>query len=337
MPRQSRNRNKLVGGEIWKLIATGAIALVTLIAAGWGIYVWVTTPPLVQRDKLTGCPISSPPQDIVVIVLDTTDGLADAARRVKHELDATTLEFASFRRATQQMSEEALAEAKKHTEQVINVLAEPLRASSEQIKVTINQLATSLANKLEETGKEFTAEQEQLALAAKGVTSSLEDLDRRLKTMQTPDGIIEIKLQPFIGSLTKAINSHAKATADHIANLQKTVTEFDKTVRELPERSGLTKAIIDQSKATADQIADLQKNVAQFDKSVSQLAQHISEAERRRSEDQTSLRDLISSVGVRENGRAPTGLEKKVSSTPPPRGFERGDARWGGWFRGGSQ
>jgi ABC-type transporter Mla subunit MlaD len=265
--------------------------------------------------------------------------LADAARQVKHELDATTLEFASFRRATQQMSEEALTEARKHTENVTNVLAEPLKAASEQIKDTINELATSSASKLEEAGRKLTAEQEKLAFAAKTVASMLEDLERRLKAIQTPDGIIEIKLQPFIGGLTKAINSLSKATADQFANLQKTVTEFDKTVRELPERSGLTKAISDHSKTIASQVADVQKTIAQFDKSVSQLAEHIGEAERRRSEDQRSLRDVISSLvrGVAGNGRTPTELETKVSPTPPTSRSERSDARWGGWFRGGSQ
>jgi hypothetical protein len=278
-------------------------------------------------------------QDPVEVERTARLELADAARQVKHELDATTLEFASFRRATQQMSEEALTEARKHTENVTNVLAEPLKAASEQIKDTINELATSSASKLEETGRKLTAEQEKLAFAAKTVTSMLEDLERRLKAIQTPDGIIEIKLQPFIGGLTKAINSLSKATADQFANLQKTVTEFDKTVRELPERSGLTKAISDHSKTIASQVADVQKTIAQFDKSVSQLAEHIGEAERRRSEDQRSLRDVISSLvrGVAGNGRTPTELETKVSPTPPTSRSERSDARWGGWFRGGSQ
>jgi archaellum component FlaC len=275
-------------------------------------------------------------QDPVEVERTARLELADAARRVKRELEGTTLEFASFRRATQQMSEEALAEARKHTEHVTNVLAEPLKAASEQIKDTIDKLATSLANKLEETGKELTAEQEKLASTTKSITSSLEDLERRLKAMQMPDEIIEIKLQPFIDSLIRTINNLSNATADQIADLQKAIAQFDKGVRELPEQSGLKKAIDDHSMATVDQTADLQKAVAQFDKSVSQLAQHLSEMERRRSEDHRGLGDLMSGlrVAVAENGRAPIEMEGKVSSTLPSSRSERRDGRR--WFRGRS-
>src|SRR5262249_13442855 len=157
-------------------------------------------------------------------------------------------------------------ETRKHMERVINSLVEPLKTASEQITDTINNLATSLASKLEETGKQFITEQEKMRSAAKSVTSSLEDVEQRLKAMQMPDGIIEIKLQPFIGGLTKAINNHAKATADQIAALQNTVTQFDKSV------SALAGRMTDHSKATADQIAGLQKTVTEFDKTASELA-----------------------------------------------------------------
>jgi hypothetical protein len=172
---------------------------------------------------------------------------------------------------------------------------------SSAFRLSTTTVSMSLTGKLEEAGRKLTAEQEKLAFAAKTVASMLEDLERRLKAIQTPDGIIEIKLQPFIGGLTKAINS--------------------------------------LSKTIASQVADVQKTIAQFDKSVSQLAEHIGEAERRRSEDQRSLRDVISSLvrGVAGNGRTPTELETKVSPTPPTSRSERSDARWGGWFRGGSQ
>jgi ABC-type uncharacterized transport system substrate-binding protein len=48
--------------------------------------------------------------------------LADAARRVKQELDGTAFEFASFRRATQQMSEEALAETRERATRTIPIV-----------------------------------------------------------------------------------------------------------------------------------------------------------------------------------------------------------------------
>jgi hypothetical protein len=230
-------------------------------------------------------------QDPVEVELTARLELADAARRVKDELNTTTLEFAGFRRVMQQMSEEALAEKRTHMERVINLLAEPLK--------TIDRLATTLTGKLEDTGNKLITEEEKLASTAKGVTSSLEEIERRLKAMQMPDGIIEIKLQPFIGGLTKAINNHSKANADQVAQLQRAVTQFDKTVQE--------------------------------------LAEYMSDAERARTEDQKVLRELLSSLvlGAAESRRLLIELDKKVSTSPPPSRPERGEAVWD-WFRRGA-
>jgi hypothetical protein len=79
MQRSSRSRRKRAAGETGKIIAAGALALVTLIAAAWGARLWITAPTPVQRDKQTLCP-PSPPKDITVIVMDTSDGLPDPAK-----------------------------------------------------------------------------------------------------------------------------------------------------------------------------------------------------------------------------------------------------------------
>jgi archaellum component FlaC len=270
-------------------------------------------------------------QDPVEVERTARLELADAARQVKNELNATTFEITGFRRAAQQMSEEALAETRTHTERVVNLLAEPFKTASEQTRDTFDKCATALMGKLEDTGKKLTTEQEKLASTAKNAASSLEDLERRLKAMQMPDGIIEIKLQPFIGALTKAIDNHSKAAADQIANLQKTITEFDNTVS-----SGLTKVINNHSKATADQIADLQKTFTQFDNTVRELGEHMSEAARARTGDQNLLRELSSKLdaGVAESRRLLTELDKKVAATSVPRLAERTEPMWGGWLRG---
>jgi hypothetical protein len=79
MTRRARSRPRHAAGETGKFIAAGALALVTLIAAAWGMHLWATTPPPVQRDKVTLCPVE-PPKDIIVIVMDTTDRLAEASQ-----------------------------------------------------------------------------------------------------------------------------------------------------------------------------------------------------------------------------------------------------------------
>jgi hypothetical protein len=231
--------------------------------------------------------------------------LADAARRVKQELDATTFEFASFRRATQQIFEEGLVQTREHAERLKNEifdavkefpsrLAEPLRSASEKSRETIERLASALTSRLEDTGQKLITQEEKLASAANTVASSLDQVQARLRAMQTPDGIIEIKLQPFITGFTRAVNN--------------------------------------QTKATAEQMADLQKIIAQFDKSVRELAQHMAEAASRRSDDQRDLMSRIDDASL-ENRRLLTELDKKVSATSPSRSPKRIEPLWG-MFRG---
>jgi hypothetical protein len=233
--------------------------------------------------------------------------LADAARRVKQELDATTFEFASFRRATQQIFEEGLVQTREHAERLAKELfnavhdlpnryAEPLKVASEQSKEVIDRLATALTDRLEGTGKNLTTQAEKLVSTADTVTSSLEQVQARLRAMQTPDGIIEVKLQPFINGFTKAINN--------------------------------------QSKATAEQMADLQKIISHFDQTVGHLAAQMAEVGRSRFGDQQLLRELLSRLEAAsaESRRVLIEIDKKLSSRPVR--MPQRTRFFTGWLRG---
>ncbi len=78
MARRLKSRHK-ANNETGKLIGAVLLASITLAAAAGGVYLWATTPVPIQRDKVTLCP-ATPPKDIIVTVLDTTDGLPPAAR-----------------------------------------------------------------------------------------------------------------------------------------------------------------------------------------------------------------------------------------------------------------
>ena len=137
---------------------------------------------------------------------------------------------------------------------------------------------------------------EKLGSTADTVTSSLEQVQARLKAMQTPDGIIEVKLQPFIGGFTKAINNQSKATAEQIGNLQSVISQFDESVR--------------------------------------QLAEQLTEMARSRSDDQKFLRELLSKLeaGTAETQRALTDIDKKFATSPVRTPDRTG--LFPGWLRG---
>jgi hypothetical protein len=233
--------------------------------------------------------------------------LADAARRVKQELDATTFEFASFRRATQQIFEEGLVQTREHAQRLEGQLSEairdfpgrcsePLKTASEQSKETIDRLATALAGRLESTGNDLAIQVESLASTAGTVTSSLEAVQSRLRAIQTPDGIIEVKLQPFISGFTKAINN--------------------------------------QAKATGEQMGDLKKIISKFDESVGRLVEHMGEVERNRSVEQQLLRELLSQLEAAsaETQQLLSEINKKLADNLPRRSERNG--LFPGWLRG---
>jgi hypothetical protein len=149
--------------------------------------------------------------------------LADAARKVKEELDATVFELASFRRASQQSFDEGVAQTKEYATRIMHTVFEdleklpersaaPIQTASKNTEEAIAKLAEMLSDKLKKSGETLSSEETKLTTSAAGVREALASIEQRLRAMQTPEGIIEIKLQPFVSSLTKAINAFSSIT-----------------------------------------------------------------------------------------------------------------------------
>jgi uncharacterized protein YukE len=74
--------------------------------------------------------------------------LADAARRVRKELDATVVELAHSRRATQQVVFEGLEEVARKVDQVAGRIASSLDGLSRQANATVETTASALAQEV---------------------------------------------------------------------------------------------------------------------------------------------------------------------------------------------
>jgi ABC-type transporter Mla subunit MlaD len=155
--------------------------------------------------------------------------LADAARKVKRELESTVLEFSYFRRATQQSLAEAVEEI--HTQ---------LKDANDRIVGQLDEFAAKSSKPLEEASKKSGDTIVNLADAVGGLSQtteqmikSLESVVAKLKALQTPEEIIEIKLSPMIQGLTRAVNSfgkyveeHAKSVDDNLKRTQEVSTNL---------------------------------------------------------------------------------------------------------------
>jgi len=163
--------------------------------------------------------------------------LADAARKVKRELESTVLEFSYFRRATQQSLAEAVEEINTQLQdangRIVGQLDEfaaksskPLEEASKKSGDAIVQLNARIAGALENAISRIAGEVGQLSQTTEQMVRSLQGIVSKLNALQTPEQIIEIKLSPMIQGLTRAVNNFEKYAEQQAAavdeNLKRT-------------------------------------------------------------------------------------------------------------------
>lgn len=158
--------------------------------------------------------------------------LADASRRVRLELDNTTLEFASFRRATQQSLAEAFDEANASFSAVKNELVSGLEAAIADATGAFQNGLTTLEETLALAGRagvlavdssasELASQVTALAQHSNSIATALDDVSKALGRMKTPEEVIEIKLNPFIQGLSRAVNNFTKAAEAETQAMQR--------------------------------------------------------------------------------------------------------------------
>lgn len=165
--------------------------------------------------------------------------LADASRKVKRELESTVLEFGYFRRATQQSIEDSLAEvkdilteAKKNFVGQLGQLADdsskPLKEVSLKSSTAIDEINAHISRSLKNISDKLSIGSERLSDGTAEAVKSLGTVVSKLEAMQMPDQVIEIKLNPAIQGITRAVNNFARSvetqTQSVDANLKQTQT-----------------------------------------------------------------------------------------------------------------
>ena len=162
--------------------------------------------------------------------------LAEASRRVRRELEGTILEFSYFRRMTQQSVAEALEQANELLKETTQKLGEELSKAASSANKPIGKHQNGRANSLEELNsrvmhsldlisKKFTQDGEQLSKTMSAAAKAIETVVSKLAAMQTPDSIIEIKLQPMVQGLSRAVNSFSKSSETNQQTIESTLVQ----------------------------------------------------------------------------------------------------------------
>jgi hypothetical protein len=209
--------------------------------------------------------------------------LAEAARRVRRELDASVVEFGYFRRSAQQSAADsfrhlnasfdgALKKLFEQLEEVGARLAKPIELASRQSGIAIGDLSRSVRASLTASAEELAGETTRLSAQVESIATALEDVTGRLNAMQTPDRVIEVRLEPMAQSLAQAVElitaqsqAQAGAVKDALAMAnaatEKSIDMVNALRAEFEDNAATNRAALEAAitmiKATADVLNEI--------------------------------------------------------------------------------
>ena len=160
--------------------------------------------------------------------------LADAARRVRRELDSTVVEFGYHRRSAQQAAADAFSHVTEKFDEIAGKfltnledltakLAAPLEAASHRSGDVISEMTKAIGEQLAARASQLSTENDMLAQRAGGITAALDDITTRLGALATPDRVIEVRMEPMTSALTRAVERLTAQTDGQAAAVKEAV------------------------------------------------------------------------------------------------------------------
>jgi hypothetical protein len=158
--------------------------------------------------------------------------LAEAARRVRRELDSSVVEFGYFRRNAQQSAadsfnlmterfDDIVAKLLASLEEVTAKLSVPVAAAARQLEDATGEATRSMGATLSANVGRLSAETETLSSRVVAISGALEEVAGKLNAMQTPDRVFELRLEPAMQALALAadrIAAHSDAQAKSVTD-----------------------------------------------------------------------------------------------------------------------
>ena len=169
--------------------------------------------------------------------------LAEAARRVRRELDSTVVEFGHHRRSAQQAAadsfkhatekfDEMVAKFLGSLEDITEKLAGPLEAGSRRSGDAIAEASELIGAQLAESGRQISAASDTLSERVGAISATLDDVAAKLSAMQTPDRVIEVRLDPITHSLTQAVDRFAAQSGGRAAAVKAALEQANAATKE---------------------------------------------------------------------------------------------------------
>ena len=158
--------------------------------------------------------------------------LAEAARRVRRELDSSVVEFTYFRRNAQQAAadsfgvmterfDDVVAKLLASLEEVTAKLSVPIEAAARQLGDATGEASRSMGATLAASVAQLSTETDALSSRVGAISGALDNVAARLNAMQTPDQAFEARLEPVMQALVLAaerMGAHSEAQTRSLAD-----------------------------------------------------------------------------------------------------------------------
>ncbi|MBD9361770.1 hypothetical protein [Methylomonas fluvii] len=224
--------------------------------------------------------------DIVDVEAEARIELANAATRLRTELDQITLDMNHFGRATKQS------------------IAEGLQAVSQEASDAMSQSATKfgevaemLGSRMNKTLDGFVQNTEQLNITSSGMVVAIESLLKRVENIEAPTDLITTKIAPAMEAIKEAgeaINKRASGDGKVLARLTTAI-----------ENAVASSSLLEQNVSALNAVAvQAQENMVTLNKSadignsiLSSISQTVAEAQKLTQEHVNALHEVKQSLG----------------------------------------
>jgi hypothetical protein len=146
--------------------------------------------------------------------------LAEAARRVRRELDASVVEFGYFRRTAQQSAADSFGRMTERFDDIVAKLLASLEEVTGRLSLPVDAASRQLGDATGDVTRTMGA-----------ISTALGDVAGKLNAIQTPERVIEVRLDPIAKALAQSVD-RMSAQSDERASAVKDALAIANTATE---------------------------------------------------------------------------------------------------------
>lgn len=248
--------------------------------------------------------------------------LAEAARRVRRELDSTVVEFSYLRRSVQQAATDSFNQVGERFEaisarmmasmaEIVSKSTAPVEAASRRSSDAIEQMTSTIVGAVQGSAQMLTADTERLSKSATEISAALDALGAKLAAMRMPRGVIELDLEPVMHSLRRSVDRFTSHAHDQ-AGWVKEALEAAKIAAETSSESiAALREKIDVNSATNRAALEAATRI------ISAMTQLVDEFKSDTKDQVELLRQLLESINAVRTATETDGFRDGRPAVPP--------------------